>query len=86
MSKISEIVREMSPPRYTTSQAAAAIGKHPDTVKRWRDDGVYVPSDCRTFGQIEVPLYTSEDVAALRVIAKTRKPGRKPATTGATDE
>lgn len=78
--KIDEIVREMSPARYTTSQAAQLIGKHEDTVKRWRDRGVFVPSDRRRFGTTEVPLYTSEDIRAMKKIAKTIKPGRKKAT------
>lgn len=76
---ISEIVREMSPPRYTTSQAAEMVGKHPDTVKRWRDTGVFRPSDGRQFGSLKVPLYTSEDIKAMKLIAKEMKPGRKPA-------
>jgi DNA-binding transcriptional MerR regulator len=78
--RISEIVREMSPPRYTTSQAAELVGKHEDTIKRWRDHGVYVPSDKRVFGTTEVPLYTSEDIRAMKEIAKTIRPGRKKAT------
>ena len=78
--KISEIVREMSPPRYTTSQAAQMIGKHEDTVKRWRDSGVYQPSETREFGKVSVPLYTSEDIRALKEIAKTMKPGKKSGT------
>lgn len=76
--KISEIVREMNPPRYTTSQAATMVGKHVDTVKRWRDSGVHVPSDEATFGTTKVWLYTREDIEQLKKIAKTMKPGRKP--------
>ena len=76
--KISEIVREMSPARYTTSQAAELIGKHEDTVKRWRDNGIYVPTETRTFGKVSVPLYSSEDIKELKKIAKTMKPGPKP--------
>lgn len=77
--KISEIVREMNPPRYTTSQAAEEVGRHPDTLKRWRDSGVGVPSEQATFGTTVVWLYTREDIEKLRKTARTMKPGRKPA-------
>lgn len=78
--KISEIVREMSPPRYTTSQAAELIGRHEDTVKRWRDSGVFVPQHRERFGNTEVWLYTSDDIKAMKSIAREIRPGRKPTT------
>lgn len=75
--KISEIVREMNPPRYTTSQAAEQVGRHEDTLKRWRDDGTFQPSEEATFGSTRVWLYTKEDLEAMRKIARDMKPGRK---------
>lgn len=78
--KISEIVQGFDPPRYTTSQAAALVGRSEDTLRRWREgpDPVFVPSDEERFGNLVVPLYTPEDIAEMRKIAKTMKPGRKP--------
>lgn len=77
--KIDEAVREMSPPRYTTVQAAELIGKSPDTLRRWRDgpEPVYAPGHFAQFGKVKVPLYTREDIQAMKRIAKTMRPGRK---------
>lgn len=78
--KINEAVRNMSPPRYTRKQAAELVGRSADTLVRWRDTGVYRPSDSTWFGHIEVDLYTPKDIAALKKIAKTMKTGRKPSS------
>lgn len=67
----------MFPPRYTVSQAAPLVGKDVDTLKRWRKQGIYTPSDSRKFGALVVGLYTSEDIKAMKVIARELKPGRK---------
>lgn len=75
--KINEQVREMFPPRYTVSQAAALVGKDADTLKRWKRTGVYMPSESRSFGKLDVDLYTSEDIKALKKIAREMRPGRK---------
>lgn len=76
--KINEAVRQMHPPRYTTSQAAELVGRSEDTLARWRRKGYAKPSDSRTFGSVEVPLYTDEDIAEMRRLAKTIRPGRNP--------
>lgn len=80
--KIDEAVREMSPPRYTTSQAADLVGKSEDTLRRWRSgrDPVYSPAHFAQFGQVKVPLYTREDIEEMRRIAKERRPGRRKKT------
>jgi hypothetical protein len=75
--KISEIVRDMHPPRYTTSQAAELVGRSKDTLKRWKK-GVYGPSDQKVFGSLVVDLYTQEDIREMKKIARSMKPGRKP--------
>lgn len=75
--KIHEQVREMFPPRYTVSQAADLVGKDVDTLKRWKRQGVFAPSDRRSFGKLDVDLYTSEDIQAMKKIARRMKPGRK---------
>lgn len=75
---IDKQVEQMKPKRFTTSQAAALVGKSTDTLKRWRTRGTVVPSDAASFGKITVPLYTLKDVRALEKTAKTLRPGRKP--------
>lgn len=67
----------MHPPRWTASQAAREVGRDLDTIKRWKRTGVYRPSECRKFGSLEVDLYTTEDIAAMKAIARSMKPGRK---------
>jgi DNA-binding transcriptional MerR regulator len=75
--KIHEQVREMFPPRYTVSQAASLVGKDVDTLKRWKRQGIFAPSDSRSFGKLDVDLYTSEDIQAMKKIARELRPGRK---------
>jgi hypothetical protein len=73
--KISEIVAEMKPARYTTSQAADQVGRSADTIKRWRDIGQYQPSDSAQFGKLIVPLYTRADIVIMRRLSRQLKPG-----------
>ena len=72
-------VREMDPPRYTTTDAARFVGRSADTLIRWRKDGTYVPTESKDFGQVRVWLYTKEDIASMKALSKQMKPGRKPA-------
>lgn len=76
--RINEQVRQMHPARYTAPQAAQLIGKSEDTVRRWKYQGIYAPSEVRMFGNLEVALYTNEDIKAMRKLARRMKPGRKP--------
>lgn len=76
--RIDRVIREMNPPRYTTAAAAKLVGRSVDTLQRWRSNGTYVPSDVRQFGALTVPLYTADDIGAMKSLAKTIKPGRKP--------
>lgn len=75
--KISEVVRAMHPPRYTTAQAAALVGRSADTIRRWQKSGIYVPKHSKKFGKIEVRLYDDKDIAVMRKITKTIHPGPK---------
>jgi DNA-binding transcriptional MerR regulator len=75
---INEIVRDMDPPRYTITQAARLVGRSVDTLRRWRDEDVYQPSDSQMFGSLTVDLYTKEDITAMKDIARNMKMGRKP--------
>lgn len=70
-------VRAMSPPRFTTTEAARLVGRSEDTLVRWRKDEVYVPKEKRSFGNVDVWLYTEDDILAMKEIGKTLRPGRK---------
>lgn len=74
---ISHIVNDMKPPRFTTKQAADAIGRSTYTVQRWRRDGTFVPSDGMWFGDVFVYLYTKADLRKMSKVAATQRPGRK---------
>lgn len=76
--KINEVVAQMRPPRYTTAQAAALVGRTEDTLSYWRRQEIFTPSERRKFGKTEVWLYTQQDIEQMRQIAKVIKPGRKP--------
>lgn len=75
--KINETVRQMNPPRYTTKMASELVGRSTDTLVRWRRTGLYKPSAVESFGSLDVPLYTSEDIKKMKRLKKTIKPGRK---------
>lgn len=76
--KISDVVGDMDPPRYTTSQAAALVGRSVDTLNRWKKNGVYRPSESKAFGSLDVDIYTSDDIVLMRQIAMQGiKPGPK---------
>lgn len=74
---IASQVRAMSPPRYTTSEAARLVGRSEDTLVRWRKDDVYVPNEKRSFGAVKVWLYTEADIALMKDLCKQIRPGRK---------
>lgn len=67
---ISELVRQMTPVRYTVKEAARKTGISEDTLTRWRKTAKYVPSDARKFGELLVWLYSDEDIVALKRMAK----------------
>ena len=75
---ISASVAAMRPKRYTVKQAAEIIGRSPDTLRRWRAQGVYEPSHQHQFGKLTVGLYDADDIKNLKNIAKNMKTGRKP--------
>lgn len=62
---------------YTTAQAAEKIGRPVDTVRRWRKRGVLVPSLCVAFGDLDVYLYSPDDIKRLRAYGKRTYPGRR---------
>lgn len=79
-------VRKMEPRMYTIKEAAILVGKSPDTLARWDKDGIYKPSQYLPVGknlpdrggQMQVRLYSDDDIAAMKKLAKTLRPGRKP--------
>jgi hypothetical protein len=78
---ITRQVRAMKPKRYTVRDAAEAVGRSPDTLRRWRVTGEFVPSDTATFGTTIVYLYTADDIRAMKKIAQAQRPGPKKGST-----
>lgn len=74
---ISSMVRRMTPTRYTVAEASKILGRHPDTLTRWRKSGLYSPSDSVIVGQLKVWLYTDKDLEEMKKLTKTLKPGKK---------
>jgi hypothetical protein len=52
-SNIDHAVARIRPKRYTVTQAAALVGRSPDTLRRWRRQGVAPPSETVTFGKAD---------------------------------
>ena len=73
------MVRRMTPTRYTVKEAAAKVGRSPDTLSRWRKRGTFLPSDSIQVGELTVWLYTDSDIEVMRDLARGLKPGRKSA-------
>lgn len=65
---------------YTRGQVADKIGRTRDTIKRWHDSGTYKATHWHQSGKTTVWLYTDEDVAAMKQIARTIKSGPKKET------
>lgn len=67
---------------YTTSEAAEQLGYSTAQVKRWRRNDVAPQPSCTVErGQLEVKLYTTDDLKRLKSWALQQKPGRKPGKT-----
>lgn len=61
----------------TRGQAAEAIGKSKDTLRRWHDQGRFVTKHSITLGTRKVWLYDEVDLAQLKELSRTVRPGRK---------
>jgi DNA-binding transcriptional MerR regulator len=62
---------------HVRTDAARLIGRSPDTLKRWHQQGIAIPSECMQAGKLRVWLYTAEDIEHLKEIAASQRPGRK---------
>lgn len=71
------IVHELRPRCYLISEAAAICGRSPDTLRRWRKEGVVEPSMYYDFGLTRVWLYSKDDLKKLKHTAKVTRSGRK---------
>lgn len=72
-------LKDSIPPGWhMTSEAAAAVGRTADTLRRWKDDGTYEPSGYTTRGELTISLYSDDDINIMRGIAATKKAGRPP--------
>lgn len=69
---------------HTRADAAKKVGRTVSTLKRWQDDGTYLPSGSMTIGpgkggkKVNVWLYSDSDIDAMLRITAKMKPGRKP--------
>ena len=61
---------------YTRISAAKKVKRSPDTLRRWHQQGICIPSKRMKAGKLTVYLYTEEDIVAMKQLAKTQKPGR----------
>lgn len=61
----------------TTSEAAAKVGRSTVQVQRYRRRGEFVPSKIEKVGDINVPLYSEEDIERLKEFIATQRPGPK---------
>jgi DNA-binding transcriptional MerR regulator len=61
---------------YTRKQAADEIDRTVETLRRWQQDGTFVPTHYMQCGQLQVNLYSTNDIKTLRKIAATKKRGR----------
>jgi transposase-like protein len=69
-------IAKLDPPRYTVSQVAEQVGKHPDTLTAWRRKGIFIPTGGQyQMGQLSIWLYTPKDVEELKVLIERRRPG-----------
>jgi len=65
-------IRRAIPGAMTVTEAAAVLGRSPDTLVRWRKTGVYVPKQTFRAGQLVIPVYTGADIAAMRRLQPSR--------------
>ncbi len=63
---------------YTLPQAAAMIGRHPDTLRRWIRAGLTATPRTMDFGSLSVWVFSPEDVASLQELAGSIRIGRPP--------
>ena len=63
---------------YTVSQVSDKIGKSKETIKRWHRTGFYQATNQMKVGDLNVWVYSDDDVVALQKAMKTIKQGRPP--------
>lgn len=72
-------ILNLLPEGYSTlTQAAAAIGCSPDTLRRWKKDGTLVPEKSVRAGKedgpgVEIACYSAEDIEAGKKIWTERR-------------
>jgi DNA-binding transcriptional MerR regulator len=74
---VSTIGRMVPDGWYLTSDAARMVGKHPDTLRRWRKEGIFIPSGEMKAGALTTNLYSEEDIAKMKKLVATLRPGKK---------
>lgn len=61
---------------YTISQAASRVGRSEVTLRRWHRTGRYPATNQMRVGQLNVWVYSDQDIANMRNVAKNIKAGR----------
>lgn len=61
----------------TSSEAAELVGRSLVQVQRYRRRGEFVPSKVEQMGGITVPLYSEEDIEALKDFVSKQRTGPK---------
>lgn len=74
-------IGQIAPDNWLTrAQMAKRIGRSKDTLKRWHNDGIYKATGIMKAGEINVWMYSVDDIDKLIDIASKLKRGRKPKT------
>lgn len=55
---------------HTTAEAAKAVGRSADTLRRWRDADIFVPSGIMHYKALGVHLYSDEDIEKMKEIVR----------------
>lgn len=71
-------IKTMFPDTYFASEIATAIGRSDSTVKRWRKQGVLLPTFRATVSDVHVWLYSEADLKKAKELASTLHAGRPP--------
>lgn len=62
---------------HTMAKAARLVGRSRDTLRRWKDDDIFIPSGYMQSGQLQVALYSDADIEAMKELSKTLHPGKR---------
>lgn len=76
MSERKGILRKIQEDRFTRAEVSSITGVSSSTLIRWHRDGHFVPVELKPFGEIQVALYSLEQVDTLITDPPYKKRGR----------